>query len=262
MIRNDPDFFAVQTPNLRLVARHVPWDSDIYGTVVAQITDAELRDVDGASRDYAAFEKWCDTGGVGIVSCRLPQDRLRESMFLEQKGFRFIEMVLHPKIQLSRAGETVNEGFVIACGSEGDLPALEALAERAFGYERYHVDPRLDPRLGDRRYGRWVRNALRHDSQQLLKVLESDRLIALFIVERQAEASVYWHLTAIAPEWQGQGFGRRVWRAMLRRHQDDGLLSVATTISARNTPVLNLYSQLQFRFDPPEMTFHWVRDAK
>ncbi|MBK8535842.1 MAG: hypothetical protein IPL59_12375 [Candidatus Competibacteraceae bacterium] len=46
---------------------------------------------------------------------------------------------------------------------------------------------------------------------------------------------------------------------MLRYHQERGQDVVMTTISARNVSVLNLYTKLNFRFLPPEMTFHWVR---
>jgi RimJ/RimL family protein N-acetyltransferase len=260
MIQYDQCFFKLETPNLKLTAQHVPWDSEIYETVVVQVTDVEVLNTEGASADYATFEAWCSAGSVGLVSCRLPHDRLRESMLLEQHGFRFIEMVLHPRTQLSGEMLPPDENLMITRADETDLAELSSLAERAFRYERYHVDPRLDPRRADLRYGRWVLNSQAHESQCLLKVSDSGRTIALFIVEERPDQSVYWHLTAIAPEYQGHGYGRRVWRAMLRRHQLDGLREVATTISARNTPVLNLYSQLQFRFDPPEMTFHWVRD--
>jgi hypothetical protein len=36
--------------------------------------------------------------------------------------------------------------------------------------------------------------------------------------------------------------------------------AVTTTISSRNTRVLNLYAKLGFRFMPPEITFHWLSD--
>jgi hypothetical protein len=49
---------------------------------------------------------------------------------------------------------------------------------------------------------------------------------------------------------------------MLARHLGEGVGKVSTTIAARNVPVLNLYSSLRFRFAPPEMTFHWVRDDR
>lgn len=258
----NPLEFHLETSFLRLSAKEAPWDSAVYGMPVVQIEDIEILDQDGAGADYRRYETWISAEDVGIVSCRLAHDRLRDSMFLESCGFRFVEMVLHPRLDSLQSQQFPRDDLLIAPAAEADLMALQDIAENAFGVERYHVDPRLSPRQGDQRYGRWVRNSLHHPSQRLLKVLDGDRLIALFLIAMRSDQSVYWHLTAIAPKWQGQGYGRRVWVAMLNDHKSQGCQSVSTTISARNTPVLNLYSQLQFRFSPPEMTFHWVRDCK
>lgn len=252
--------FSIETSRLRLSAREVPWDSDVFGTSVVQIEDLRILDQTGAIADYASFRVWLEAEGVGIVTCRLAHELLRESMLLEDRGFRFIEMVLHPRLDEIQALVLPEDDLEIAPAAEADLGALQGIAEQAFGYERYHVDPRLDRRLGDQRYGRWVRGSLCHPSQRLLKISDRDRLIGLFLVEIDEERLAHWHLTAIAPQSQGLGYGRRVWMMMLRRHQAEGCEAVTTTISARNTPVLNLYAQLRFRFMPPEMTFHWVRE--
>nr|VFJ60784.1 MAG: Acetyltransferase (GNAT) family protein [Candidatus Kentron sp. FM]VFJ66628.1 MAG: Acetyltransferase (GNAT) family protein [Candidatus Kentron sp. FM]VFK12894.1 MAG: Acetyltransferase (GNAT) family protein [Candidatus Kentron sp. FM] len=262
MSRVRPLVLAVETPALKLIAQEAPWDSAVFATPVVQIEQIAVRHPDAAIRDYAAhYRSWLNQAQVGLVSCRLPHDRLVESMFLEAHGFRFIEMVLHPRLAGLSTLALPADDLQIASVNVADLPGLVAIAEQTFSHERYHVDPRLDPRLGNLRYGRWVRSSLEHPTQRLLKVLDAERLIALFLVENRADASAYWHLTAIAPSWQGQGYGQRVWRAMLRRHQAEGCESVTTTISARNTPVLNLYAQLGFRFLPPEMTFHWIRET-
>ena len=51
---------------------------------------------DGAHGDAKALMKHLDEVGVHMASCRLPHDRLRESMLLEDLGFRFIEMIFQP----------------------------------------------------------------------------------------------------------------------------------------------------------------------
>lgn len=254
-----PLAFRLDTPGLRLSAQEAPWDSAIYGMPVVQIDDIEVLDYNAAVTDYRRYETWVTAENVGIASCRLAHERLKESMFLEARNFRFVEMVLHPRIDSLQTQQIPSDHLSIVPAADSDLEALQEIAETAFGVERYHVDPRLSPRQGDRRYGRWVRNSLHHQSQRLLKVLDGERLIAFFLIENRSDRTAYWHLTAIAPQWQGQGYGRRTWLAMLNYHKVQGCHSVSTTISARNTPVLNLYSQLQFRFAAPDMTFHWVR---
>lgn len=257
-----PATLKLSTSSLQLQAALVSWDTEIFGFPVAQIQKLEIIDLLSTAEEYQKFQQWLDVNRIRIASCRLPHDRLQESMFLESKGFRFIEMVLHPKIEKLQSVDIAQDNLIITPALESDLPVMQSIAERAFGHERYHIDPRLDPRLGDLRYGQWVKNSLNHSQQRLLKVIDSKHIVALFIVELREHKSVCWHLTAISPQWQGRGYGQRVWQAMLRHHQVEGQDCVMTTISARNVAVLNLYAKLNFRFLPPEMTFHWVRNEE
>jgi len=253
--------FKLATSRLKLTANETPWDSAVFHIPVVQIDELEVLDPQAAPDDYAEYQAWVAHEQIGIISCRLAHDQLHESMFLEANGFRFIEMVLHPRLNGLQKQSIAVDDLQILAATEADLTNLRVIAETSFGNERYHIDPRLDPKLGDERYGRWVNNSLSHKTQQLLKIVDGDRLIALFVVEPTSSQSVYWHLTAISPQWQGYGYGRRVWLAMLRHHQAEGYEIVSTTISARNIRVLNLYAQLGFHFTPPEMTFHWIRES-
>jgi RimJ/RimL family protein N-acetyltransferase len=254
--------FDLATVGFSLAAGLVPWDTEIFGFSVAQIHDITVEDAAKGAEGWRSFGDWLAIHDVKVISCRLPMDRLRESMFLESEGFRFIEVVLHPYLDNLDRLTLPPSDLIILPAEHSDLPSLIDLAERAFRHERYHVDPRLDPRLGDLRYGRWVRASLRHPSQQLLKILHGTHLIGFFVLEEKEGGAVYWHLNAISPDFHGQGYGRRVWQALLRRHQDAGTTSISTTISVRNIAVQNLYAQLGFRFRTPEMTFHWVTNPR
>lgn len=251
--------FTLVTPDLRLEARPTAWDAECFGFGVAQIDVLECHRSGLGVAVLRPFYAWLSQNDIRLVSCRLPYDRLHESMLLEAGGFRFIETVLHPYLDLPEARYRDQDTLAIALAGEADVPALEAIAARAFVHGRIHADPRLGAELGDRRYGRWVRSSLAHPTQRLLKIADTDgAIVGLFIVEPGSDQSVYWHLTAIAPGFQGRGYGWRAWRAMLVRHAGEGMRSVRTTITAGNVPVLNLYSRLGFRFLPPENTFHWI----
>jgi RimJ/RimL family protein N-acetyltransferase len=94
----------------------------------------------------------------------------------------------------------------------------------------------------------------------VLKAEVDGRLVGFFIVENRPDGSAYWHLTAIAPEWQGKGMGMSVWQAALLRHRSEGASAVETTISGHNLPIINLYARLGFRFASAQMTFHRLRE--
>lgn len=248
---------AVDTGSLRLRWSEAPWDSAIFGFPVLQITDMQVRGA-GAAGDFAAFETARDALRAGLVSCRLSHDQLRESMLLEDRGFRFIEMAYQPELDL-HAAALPGDALTVAQATAADLPAILEMAGASFRNERFHVDPRLDPQLGDLRYRNWVRSSLDHPSQRLYVLRDMDEIVAFFVTEMLADNTLYWHLNAVSPKVQGQGYGKRAWQAMLGLAKQQGAARVRTCIVARNHRVLNLYARLGFRFPPPLMTFHWLR---
>jgi GNAT superfamily N-acetyltransferase len=249
---------AIDTQNLQMVWSEAPWDSVIFSHPVLQITRMEIRGPQ-ADQDFTAFELARDGLGAGLVSCRLPHSYLSESMLLETHGFRFIEMAYHPELDHLEKLVLPDDTLSVADATFQDLSEVLEIAAHAFRNERFHVDPRLDPRLGDLRYCNWVKSSLDHPRQRLALVRDGERLVAFFVTEMLEDGTCYWHLNAVAPQAQGQGYGRRAWLAMLRQVRDVGARRVQTCIVARNHRVLNLYASLGFRFSPPLMTFHWVR---
>ncbi|MDW7773262.1 MAG: GNAT family N-acetyltransferase [Desulfobulbaceae bacterium] len=253
---------VVETSGLLLEWTEAPWDTAIYGYPVLQIIRIEVIGP-SAPDDLSSFETARDRLGAGLVSCRLPHERLNESMLLEDRGFRFIEMVYLPELDdLKNRSLREQSGLDIRLAVEGDIPALRDIAGSAFRNERLYMDPRLDAELSDERYRRWVHNSLSHPGQRLYVVTGDGYPVAFFITEMFPDGTCYWHLNAVAPEAQGRGYGRRVWNAMLGQAKSAGAVRVRTCIAARNHRVLNLYARLDFRFPPPLMTFHWVRPAQ
>jgi RimJ/RimL family protein N-acetyltransferase len=237
----------------------VPWDTEILGFPVAQIERIEVESDGDPASGMEEFSSWLDRHEIGLASCRLASDRLRESMLLEANGFRFIEMVYSPVLSPIPAPSRIDGDLGIAKAQPEDLPGIEGIAESAFATSRYILDWRLDGEATQRRYRVWVQNSFADPRHEVLKATIAGDLVGFFIVEDRPDAGAYWHLTAIAPTWQGKGIGRRLWGAMVARHHAAGQQRIETTISAHNAPVLNIYTRLGFKFDAPRMTFHWVR---
>jgi RimJ/RimL family protein N-acetyltransferase len=253
------DEFSLASKALEIKVTEAYWDSSTFGYPVAQVETLTVFDRSEAKNDFLKFFDWVRSNEIKLISCRLPSDRMTEVFFLEEHGFRFIETVLHPFCENLEPFALLEEKELVICRpDESDLPAIGAIAESAFTNERFYVDPRLSKAKSGLRYRRWAENSYAHPSQILLKIQRRKDIVAFFVVERVTVDEVYWHLTAINPAFQGQGYGRRVWAAMLSRHYGREVKVVSTTIAARNLRVLNLYASLNFRFRPPEHTFHWV----
>lgn len=251
----------ISAPTLSMAWSLAPWDEPVCGFPVMQITAMQVLGPN-ATADMRQFEQVRDAIGAGLVSCRLPHDHLKESMLLEDHGFRFIEMIYAPELDLKNfdAGSDLNL-LPVRRASDEDLPTLLDIARTAFNNERFKMDPRLDPSISDQRFQNWVASSLCHTAQELYVISDGARIVAFFVTEQLNDGTCYWHLNAVAPEAQGKGYGRRVWLSMLDQAANSGAKRVRTSIAARNHRVLNLYARLGFTFLPPSMTFHWVRSS-
>jgi ribosomal protein S18 acetylase RimI-like enzyme len=261
-MRQPTEATTFEVAGARLECSIVPWDSEIFGFPVGQISDLVLPDSVQAAGLLGQFRGWCEDRNVRLVSCRIDHDKLRESMVLERHGFRFIELVYSPLLGSFDRVSAPLHPIEVRPATQDDLAQIEDIAFAAFTTGRFLLDGRLDPDLSRRRYATWVRGSLGSREQVVLKAELAGSLVGFFIVEYAPDRSVYWHLTAVAPEWQGKGVGLSLWQTMLMRHKSEEASPVRTTISGHNLPALNLYARLGFIIESSQMTFHWLREVE
>jgi RimJ/RimL family protein N-acetyltransferase len=245
-----------ESPALHLTYHLAPWDEPFLQGPTAAISAIRVRTESEAAAAFEIFRNWCTRNRVKLVSCRLPQDQLTECGFLEQQGFRFIELNYRP-ILFGLDGFTTDRAIDVRHADPEDLDEISAFAGEIFTSGRFHVDPQVGPEIGNRRYGAWAANAFHHPGQRVLKCCMDARTIAFMVVEQPAPASRFWSLVGLAPGLQGRGLGRRVWQAVIAFHRDEGAKEVSTSISSHNVAVHNLYASLGFRFPAPDITLHW-----
>lgn len=257
----DINLQKLETASLMLEYYLVPWDIAIFQFPVAQLSRLEIHQPDAAPADFQAFKDWLRREQVVLCACRLDHDRMAESLFLEEQGFRFIELNYHPVLEgLQQAKLDALQGLqplTIEPAGPEDSAVLEEMAGTVFSKERFHTDPRIGASLANLRYRAWMRNSLRDERQQVLKFLDEGKLAGFFIVEYLTDGTCYWHLTAVAPGNQSRGVGKRIWTTMLLHNRNEGIERVETSISSHNIRVMNLYVSLGFRFLNPQTTFHW-----
>lgn len=248
---------SIRTEALHIDYFLVPWDTKILGTPVAQIADVRVFDSRKAASVYEQFLDWCQDQRIAFCSCRLSAGRLVDSMFLEERGFRFVELNYLPILTGVQQLHTSDEGIEISVATDEDHVALREMASRVFTHGRFHQDPRIGPGVGDRRYSAWIDNAFQSSQQRVLKCSLEGRTVAFFVIESRTGGHCFWSLNGLAPGRDGSGLGKRVWRAMLHRHRIEGADTVSTSISSHNVRAFNLYVSLGFRFPEPMITLQW-----
>lgn len=251
------DRLRIDTPALQLGYYLVPWDTQIFGRAVAQIERLELGPGD-ADAAFAPFDDWCAAQQVALAACRLDHQRLREIAWLGRRGFRFVETMVYPRYDdLSRLPAVGNpRAITIADAAPEQLEAIQAIAAAAFVTSRFVIDPWIAPELGARRYRTWVSNSFADPAHRVLTALIDDQIAGFFIVEERKDGGAYWHLTAVAPAFQGRGVGKALWARMMDWHRERGSTRIDTAVSGHNLPVLGLYGGLGFRMRGSDVTLH------
>lgn len=256
-----PTADCIEVPGLLLEFSRVPWDEAACGFPVAQVSRLVLGEPEPESlcQAWSRFEAWRDAAQVRLVSCRIGAEHLREGFWLESVGFRFVEMVLQPSIDLATVPDATDPALEISRVGLDEIGPIAGIAAVAFVTDRFSIDQRLPRGASGKRYRRWVESVPHHATQRLYRAKVDGVVAGFFVSERMADGSCYWHLTAVDPAVQGRGYAKRIWRAMLSQARSEGAVRVTTTIAVRNIPVLNLYAGLGFRFGALSSTYHWVR---
>lgn len=250
---------SIDTNALKLDYFLVPWDTEIIQKPVADVADIEILDESLVLDDYRNFTDWCEREHIYLCSCRLGHDRIVETLFLEQQGFRLIELNYRPQLAGLQGLSLKNDEFEIVRAEHTDKHLLADIAVSIFQHGRFHQDPRIGPELGNKRYRAWMLNAFELPHQQVYKCMHDDNIAAFFVAEQPEQKHCFWSLVGMAPAYQGKGLAKSIWRHMLAMHQTEGIDTVSTSITSHNVPVFNLYVALGFRFPAPQSTFHWVR---
>ncbi len=248
---------SLHSPALEMQYFLVPWDSEILSRPVAQINRISVLNEVHADDGFKIFEEWCQSEQVQLCACRIPHDRLPESMFLQRHGFQFIELNYRPYLTGLQQRQFSADSIEVLLAGPEDEDELAHMASTVFRHGRFHQDPRLGTELGNRRYEIWSRNSFSLPTQTPYKCLHDGKTVGFFIIEYPESSTCHWALTALAPGLEGKGWGTRVWNAMALFHQNEGMKKIQSSISSHNAAIFNLYAKLGFRFPLPEMTFHW-----
>lgn len=251
----------VDTSALQFSYFEVPWDTEIFGSRVVQIEGLTLRAQDGADSAFAGYQRWARDRDVALEVCKLPAARLAEVAWLQRHGFRWIETMYYPALaDLQKfTWEPRDADLTLRPMAPHELPLVQSLAAEAFVTSRFSIDPDICKLRGASRYATWVRNSAADAGQQVLVAEQAGAIAGFFIVQERevdGQKQAYWHLTAIASAFQGQGLGKRLWRQVMQWHRDRGCQQLRTAISGHNLPVIGLYGQLGFRFERAEVTLH------
>jgi GNAT superfamily N-acetyltransferase len=237
----------------------VPWDSEIFGFAIADYKLGDPASIAAAESDFrAAVFSWARAESVRMMSCAAPAEHLLAMPALSRMGFGFIELGLRASLNNVQKRQMAPFPALLRRSVPADFAGVESIAATAFRAGRYSADPLVAPEAAAQRYIVWIEKALAAaDPGDRVFVMGEAGDPTCFFHLRIAGAVADLRLAAVRSDLQGGALGYRLYNAVLRRLQEEGVGRIVARLSATNTAVLNLYASLGFSFSNPEIVLHW-----
>ena len=202
----------------------LPWDTEIFGFPVALFRVGDEAPDNAIRKDVAPhFSSWMMHHEVSVCGCVLPAGNVFWKSFLPTLGFRFVDFAIEARLRDLSSATLPPVRAVLRNPQRGDQGAIEALAARSFAHGRYFADPLFPRDLAQRRYKRWVANALAEANgpDRVYVLGEPGSVNGFFHVAVQGhEADL--RLASIAPECQGTGMGFDLYISVLHELKNLG----------------------------------------
>ena len=209
-----------------------PWDAKVFG-----IDTYEIR-----SLSQETLEEAIKLRGHFTVKV----DPRSSKKILSDYGFYYCDTLVEP--YCNGAGFVYSEHKTASVSRSVDIDELLTISEGAF-YGRFHRDFNVDRRLADLRYDMWLRE--HYDKGDVFGLIFDNKLAGFFAFSGNRIT-----LHALSEKYRGKGLAKYLWSAACKELFGMGHRELVSSISTFNTPAVNLYSSLGFKFRSPVDVYH------
>jgi RimJ/RimL family protein N-acetyltransferase len=251
------------------VLKEIPYETRNLGIKALEISEFPLsRTSLELVKNYIEREKKINS--KIFIQAKVPKAALQSAVLLQKLGFYCIEIALRPSVVLktSAAYKLFREepqSFIPAGFDPGKLTVkilskdsleqtnqVQSISASSFTADRFHQDPNCADFVADQRFVFWVDEQLQDPSVRFF-ILEYKNSVIAFSSLRENDLV----LIAFKKGFQNRKLGSFFFLQIFKQLDEEGFQSLATSISASNTGMINLCSKLGFKFQDPSMTLHY-----
>jgi dTDP-4-amino-4,6-dideoxy-D-galactose acyltransferase len=227
-------------------AELLPWDSEHFGVRIARAAAGGL--------DPGKLDRWCGEHAVDCVYLLADAEDRDTLAGAAAAGFAVVDVRLTFDRPAPAAPAAAAEG--VRPAHADDLPALRAIARRAYTDSRFYFDRRFPRQRCDALYERWIERSVDGGADAVL-VGETDRRAAGYVTCLRGDAGTgSIGLVGVAEAARGRGLGGRLVAAALGWFAGQGVERVEVVTQGRNVAAQRLYQAHGFRTRRVEVSFH------
>lgn len=210
-----------------------PWDSKVFGIDTYEIKSVSKEILEQVLRIPGHFT--------------VKVDPLSSKKLLHDYGFYYCDTLIEPYCTPDRF--VCFERQEVSITHTVDIAKLIDMSDYAFFHGRFHRDFNIDNQLADLRYAEWLKQL--YDSGRVVALLFNDDLAGFL---GGSGNKIVLH--AINKKYRGKGLAKYLWSAVCKELFSKGYSELVSSISASNSPALNLYCSLGFRFRNSVDVYH------
>lgn len=238
----------------------VPWDSEIFGFNVVEITDFVTDNINNFDKMISSVETYAKDVDTRVICTKVPSINNALVNKLQRSGYIFVEETIKPYLaDLQNSPVDLGKYIKIQLrdATEKDAPDMKNIAKTTFTTDRFHLDEGFNKSRAGERYAVWIENSFKYGDK--LYVLEDNNDIAGFFIIRINNDDAYYVLAGIKDEFKGKGYGINLYASMMDISKKMGTVRIDTLIAVNNISALNIYVKLGFKFRDNRITLHkWL----
>jgi len=261
-----------------IVINDLPWDSNIFKTRMASISEFAL-DSNCSRKEIVAenlMEKaiiFAKKGGYQFLLCKVYTDDLVAIHALERAGFLLVDTLLDYQVDFRKTPfikipeQNPAEDTIIRFARLEDEKELLELAKAAFTnhFGRYHSDPRIPRNLATQVYLEWMHSCLHGYADYFVLAEIEGKIAGLTIWKKTSNTEKtlpvrinHYSIGAIHPEFFGRKlFSLLTYEGMKLLNQESDIIEGPTHIN--NYAVQRGYAHLGWQIGDARHSFHkWL----
>ncbi|PZV12600.1 MAG: GNAT family N-acetyltransferase [Leptolyngbya sp.] len=207
--------------------RFTPWDSRALGLDTFEILTCSEE----------VFRLIVQNAAPGHYTVRV--DPLSSKKALHECGFYYCDTLIEPFCDLESFIDFQHDNVHLSTSTP--IEDLISISANAFFNGRFHRDFNIDKSLADLRYTLWLKDI--HHSKSVFGLMYYETLAGFW---GYSENKIVLH--ALGSDFRGKGLSKYFWSAACRELFQQGHSELVSSISFSNTPALNLYISLGFKF--------------
>jgi len=231
-----------------VAATEDPWLGTLLGRPALRITKGQSLDAHRAVVRRLTSERV-------FATAKVPTRDVGRVVELQDLGFRVVDTALI--FTRGAWSGTPERGPRYARPEDRD--AVTAIAERAFLYSRFHLDPAIPKAVADRIKAAWAENYFCGARGDAMVTVEIGSQLAGFLqLLRGSNGVLIIDLIAVDPVHARKGLGRSMITFAMSNGLGDGKkpASIVVGTQAANVPSVNLYEGLGFRLNSAQLVLH------